>query len=139
LNRLSFEAIIYKLREMEGLKIDVLKVKHLEWVANVRLYIDDKIDLDRNYLSSHVDSELGKFYYPDIKEKFGQFKELQVMESRLKKMHINGDFIWEYKKSNNIEMMEIHFTDIVTISDKMTILFEKIQNFVVETDFESVL
>ncbi len=124
---------------MEKLKIDLIKGQHLKWVANVRLYIDGKIDLDRNYLASHVDSELGNFFYPEIKEKFGQFKELQVMENRLKKMHINGDFIWEYKKSNNFEMIEIHFTDIKVISEKMTLLFEKIQNFVVETDFESVL
>ena len=103
----------------EKVDFEQARLKHAAWKTTVREYLDDKIALGPERIVSHFNCDLGKWYYSEGKEKYGKVVPMQYMEIKHEKLHKIIKDIWDFKQSNDLDMVEDLYFDLMDTSDKI--------------------
>ena len=106
------------------------KLKHLKWKYKIRHFIDGEGSLTQNQAISHHDSDFGKWYYSEGKEKYGHMESVQKLELQHEKLHHLVKEIIDLKAKGEIQKAEKKYQELVTKSDKIVLLLDESEQII---------
>jgi PAS domain S-box-containing protein len=97
-----------------GARADFEQAKQfqLDWMRDVKNFIEDKEDINQAEVTSHLESKLGKWYYTKGKEKYGTLDPIKKFEVKQVKLHKIVKEIFEAKNDNERALAEELFEDL---------------------------
>jgi len=101
--------------------------KHAAWKTRIRDFLDNKIQLEESQITSHTSCDLGKWYYPEGKEKYGHLSTMEQMEFQHSKLHQIAKDIYELKMANDDSLPEWLADELNVVSDKVVALLTETQ------------
>lgn len=113
--------------KIKGLDLEDAKTAHLAWRIKLRDFLDGKGSLTLEQAVSHHDCALGKWYYSDGLEKYGEMSEMREVESPHAEMHLIIKNIILLKQQGNTGAAEVEFQKVKPLSSKIVHLLDIIE------------
>ncbi len=110
-----------------GINFSTIRFKHLQWKSKLRDFLDGKEALTEAEAVSHQDCALGKWYYGEGLERFGDIAEMKKMEKPHAELHTAVKEIVNLKNAGNIQAAEKEFKKIEPLSHKIVDLLNVIE------------
>ena len=130
INNYQFNKSNFKNINKENADFEEAKSKHLNWKYKIKNFIEGSSSLTHHQATSSDNSELGKWYINEGKEKYGHLEVMQKFENEQEKLHNYVKEILELKANNNIEKAEDTFLELLLSSDKIIHLLEEAEESV---------
>ena len=111
----------------KGVDLEVAKSAHLAWKAKLRDFLDGKGELTMAQAVSHHDCALGKWYYGEGLEKYGDMHEMREVEQPHAEMHALIKTIIQLRESGDYEQAEREFEKVHPLSKRIVGLLETIE------------
>jgi len=112
----------------EKVNFDAAREKHAAWKTRIRDFLDNKIQMEESSIVSHLHCDLGKWYYSEGKEKYGQIPAMAEMEFQHIKLHQIARDIYELKMANDDSLPEWLADELNVVSDKIVNLLTNAEN-----------
>jgi methyl-accepting chemotaxis protein len=109
----------FKFSGNSGLDFSAAKSAHLAWKARLRSFLDGSASLTQEEVVSHHDCVLGKWYYSDGLENYGNIPEMKQIEGPHKKLHQLIGEIVKLKESGRSDESEQLFEQIDPLSQEI--------------------
>ena len=106
------------------------KSKHLKWKYKIRNFLDGDGSLTMQQAISHLDCDLGKWYYSEGKTKYGHIESMQNFEIEHIQLHKLVKEILELKTNNEIEKSELKYIELIDSSDKIILLLDESESII---------
>ena len=87
------------------INFNAAKQDHKAWVGRVRNFLDDKEDLQPGEITSHLTCRMGKWFYGEGKDNYGQLEEIQEFETKHIKLHKLASEIYDLKKAKDLDVI----------------------------------
>jgi PAS domain S-box-containing protein len=118
-------------------RIDFEKAKRfqLDWMYNIRGFLDNKEALNEEEAKSHKNSKLGVWYYAIGKELYGDLDAIKKFEIKQIKLHKILKEILEAKSENQNELAEELYEDLVLNSKVIIELLETAENILIQNTY----
>jgi methyl-accepting chemotaxis protein len=110
-----------------GVNFEDLKFKHLQWRSKLRDFLDGKSVLSEAEAVSEKDCALGKWYYSEGLENFGNLKAMKDIENPHTHLHQTVRDVMILKNSGEIQAAEKAYEKIVPLSSEIVMLLDKIE------------
>lgn len=110
-----------------GLDFSAAKSAHLAWKARLRSFLDGKESLTRDEAVSHHNCALGKWYYSEGLEQYGDISEMQAIEQPHHDLHKLIKEIIISKEKGDDEKSEYLYTKISPISNQIINLLDQVE------------
>lgn len=121
--------LVNKLKtEVKGVDLEVAKSAHLAWKRKLRDFLDGKGQLTMDQAVSHHDCALGKWYYSEGLEKYGDMKEMKNVEAPHAAMHKLIKTIITLREQRKFEEAEIEYQKVTPLSHEIVSLLEQIEH-----------
>ena len=104
------------------------RFKHLNWKFRIRNFLDGKESLTTEQAVSHMHCDLGRWYYSQGKNKYGNLKEMQEFEREHEKLHSLVKEIVSLKGNLDFAKSEGKYTELLTTSDIIVRLLTEAEN-----------
>ncbi|MEW8493371.1 MAG: methyl-accepting chemotaxis protein [Candidatus Thiodiazotropha taylori] len=117
----------FKFSGDSGLDFSAAKSAHLAWKARLRSFLDGMSSLSHEEAVSHHDCVLGKWYYSDGLDQYGDIPEMRSIEKPHHELHELIKKIIEKKESGHIHEAEALYTKIAPLSSTIINLLEQVE------------
>lgn len=114
----------------EIVNFDQAKIKHLGWKSKIRDCLDGKITLKPEEIISHLNCDLGKWYYLEGKKQYGHLQPMSIMEIKHEKLHQIVADIWHFKQIDDTELAEDLYFDLCETSDKIVMCLTEAEKII---------
>ncbi len=111
----------------EGFDFNTARSAHLAWKARLRDFLDGRASLSRQEAVSHHDCVLGKWYYAEGLERYGEIPEMKALEAPHAELHRTVGQIIALKESGRAEEAEAAFGRIATLSTEIIALLDRVE------------
>lgn len=101
------------------------KLKYLKWKYKLENLLRGSGSLTYNQAISHLDSDLGKWFFNEGKEKYGKLKPMQKFELHYKKAHEIAKQIIELLENKEISLAEEKHHEFIQISDSIVLSLDE--------------
>jgi PAS domain S-box-containing protein len=118
--------------DKEVFNIDFINAKlmHLKWKYKIKHFLDGQGSLSESQAVSPLESDFGKWYYNEGKQKYGHLESVRKLEIQHEKMHQLVREILILQKENKKDLAEEKYKQLVRISDKIIILLDESEQFI---------
>ena len=120
-----------------GVNLEFAKSAHLAWRGKLRDFLDGKGGLTMEQAVSHHDCALGKWYYGDGLEQFGDMAEMRELEGPHAELHKLIKTIIEHFNQGRMEEAEWAFEKVSPLSQRIVGLLEQIENNSIKSNIAS--
>ncbi|HUO26080.1 MAG TPA: cache domain-containing protein [Candidatus Aquilonibacter sp.] len=110
-----------------------VKMAHRGWRLKLRSFLDGRVDLATEKLSSHRDCELGKWLYGGGATAYGQLPDFQELESKHMAMHAVVKEVVQLKQAGNAAAAEQRFTAACRSADEVVTLLSRLETQVTQS------
>ncbi len=117
----------FKFSGDDGLDFSAAKSAHLAWKARLRDFLDGKQSLSHAEAVSHHDCVLGKWYYGEGLERYGEIPEMQAIEAPHSEMHEMIRQIVSLKEAGKRTEAERLYERIAPLSQNIIGLLNQVQ------------
>ena len=111
----------------DGFSFAMAKAAHIAWKGRLRVYLDGKGGLTRDQAASHRDCVLGRWYYGEGHEQYGQRDSMQRIEQPHKRFHDTIARIIELREGGKNQEAEALYADIEPLSTEVVQLLERLE------------
>lgn len=111
----------------DGFSFAMAKAAHIAWKGRLRVYLDGKGGLTRDQATSHRDCVLGRWYYGEGHEQYGQRDSMQRIEQPHKRFHDTIARIIELREGGKNQEAEALYADIEPLSTEVVQLLERLE------------
>ena len=118
----------FKISGDKGLDFETAKSAHLAWRARIRAFLDGRESLTRQEAVSHHDCILGKWYYGEGLNRYGNIREMSEIESPHADLHRLIREIIELKEAGRIKDAEARYQEVAPLSEKIIGLLESVEH-----------
>ncbi|MGM0594638.1 MAG: methyl-accepting chemotaxis protein [Pseudomonadota bacterium] len=112
---------------VHGADLSAAKTAHLAWKGKLRSYLDGKGGLTREQAVSHRDCVLGKWYFGEGLEKYGDMPEMRELDGPHAKLHELIKNIINLKEAGRDDEAEQEYLKIGPLSREIVELLETIE------------
>ena len=112
------------------LDLSTAKAAHLAWKARLRSFLNGEESLTLNEAVSHEHCVLGKWYYSEGLEKYGQLKPMQQLEPPHIDLHKLIHNIIQLKEAGEEDKAEEAFLKVEPLSTRIVELLEAVESAV---------
>ncbi len=120
--------IVKKLKiEVKGVDLEVAKSAHLAWKRRLRDFLDGKGELSMDQAVSHRDCALGKWYYGEGLQQYGDMHEMKAVEAPHEEMHKLIREIISLREQGRFEEAERKYENVNPLSHTIVDLLEEIE------------
>lgn len=102
--------------------------KHLHWKIRMRDFLDGKESITKDQVVSHLHCDLGKWYYAEGKNLYGNYQTMKDFELEHEKLHKIIKEIVEDKEKGDLTSSRAKLSDLGISSDKIVSYLEKAEN-----------
>ena len=102
-----------------GLDLSKAKSAHRAWKARLRAFLDGKESLSLDEAVSHHHCILGKWYYSEGMEKFGNIPEMKMLEDPHAEMHSLIKDIIKFKEKGQNPEAEAAYRKVAPLSEEI--------------------
>ncbi|MEJ2344299.1 MAG: methyl-accepting chemotaxis protein [Gammaproteobacteria bacterium] len=113
--------------EVKGVDLQFAKTAHLVWKKNLRDFLDGKGSLSTAQAVSHHDCSLGKWYYGEGMQCYGDVPEMKELESPHAEMHELIKTIISLRDADRQEEAEEEYQKIGPLSKRIVALLDAIE------------
>ncbi|MCG7981465.1 MAG: CZB domain-containing protein [Candidatus Thiodiazotropha lotti] len=124
----------FKFSGDSGLDFSAAKSAHLAWKARLRSFLDGLSSLSHKEAVSHHDCVLGKWYYSDGLDQYGDIPEMRSIEKPHQELHELIKKIIEKKESGQSNEAEALYTKIAPLSSTIINLLEQVERSIDSDD-----
>jgi len=117
----------FKLADDDAFDFSAAKSAHLAWKARLRSFLDGGSSLTHKEAVSHHDCVLGRWYYGEGLEKYGDIPEMRQIEGPHTELHHLIKQVIELKQAGNMEQAEAEFAKVESLSQRIVSLLERIE------------
>ena len=110
-----------------GLDFSAAKSAHLAWKARLRDFLDGEKALSHKEAVSHHDCVLGKWYYGDGLERYGEIAEMREIEEPHSRMHRLIKEIISLKEAGKHEEAEARYLEVAPLSQNIIELLNSVE------------
>lgn len=110
-----------------GADLSAAKTAHLVWKGKLRAYLDGKGSLTREQAVSHRDCVLGKWYYGEGLEKYGNIDAMRELERPHEELHKIIRAVIELREAGRSSEAEQEFLKVEPLSKRIVRLLETIE------------
>lgn len=100
----------------EQLVLAQAKSAHLAWKGRLRDFLDGKAQLSKEQAVSHHECDLGKWYYSEGVERFGDIADFKAIEKPHEKIHGLIQQVVALKSQGDNTAAEAAFTEVTSLS-----------------------
>ena len=112
------------------MNLESIKLSHDNWFARIKYYLDGHLTSKHDIVVSHSECELGKWFYEEGKEIFGNIRAVKYLEINHEKLHKIEENIWEANNNGNFDLANILYSDMLTVSKRIISIFNEAQEFI---------
>lgn len=120
----------FRFENDEQLVLEQAKTAHLAWKGRLRDFLDGTNLLTKEQVVSHKHCDLGKWYYSEGVQQFGDVSEFRAIESPHEKIHRLIHRVVELKESGDKAGAEAAFQEVTTLSGDIVGKIEALKNAV---------
>jgi methyl-accepting chemotaxis protein len=117
----------FKFSGDSGLDFSAAKSAHLAWKARLRSFLDGMSSLSHEEAVSHHDCVLGKWYYGEGLDQYGDIPEMRLIEKPHHELHELIKKIIEKKELGLINEAEALYQKIPPLSETIIDLLEQVE------------
>jgi methyl-accepting chemotaxis protein len=110
-----------------GLDFETAKSAHLAWRARIRAFLDGRTSLTRQEAVSHHDCVLGKWYYDEGVNRYGEIGEMTAIEQPHIKLHSLIREIIELKEAGRMQEAEVRYREVAPLSETIIALLDSVE------------
>ncbi|WP_310556009.1 CZB domain-containing protein [Flavobacterium sp.] len=114
------------------MNLELVKLSHFNWITKIESFVEGQKIPKNEVAISHLDSELGKWYYAVEQNKYKHLKEVQFLELKYKKLHTIAQYIWESKMAGDFELVKIYYADFLEVTKRIIKYFEIVEEIIFE-------
>ena len=111
-----------------GLDFSAAKSAHLAWKARLRDFLDGRDALSHEEAVSHHDCILGKWYYSEGLERYGEVAEMRDIEAPHSKLHRLIQEIIKLKEAGKDQQAEAVYQEIEPLSQTIIGLLNSVES-----------
>ncbi len=111
----------------EGLDLSRAKSAHLDWKNRLRSFLDGRASLSLAQAVSEHDCILGKWYYGEGLDKFGQIPEMRTIETPHTELHHLIKAIISAKQDGDLDEAERLYAQVEPLSKRIVALLDRIE------------
>ncbi len=126
MTELQQQAGAFRLGE-KALDLSRAKSAHLDWKNKLRAFLDGKGALSLEQAVSHRHCVLGKWYYGEGLEQFGEVPEMRELEQPHEELHRLIREIIEAKERGDLEQAEALYDQVVPLSRRIVALLSAVE------------
>lgn len=117
----------FKFSGSSELDFSAAKSAHLAWMARLRDFLDGNSGLTHDEAVSHQDCVLGKWYYGEGLERYGEIPEMRAIEAPHSEMHRLIKEIISLKEEKELQQAEERFEQIAPLSQTIIGLLNSVE------------
>lgn len=110
------------------MKIGIAKADYVLWLLRLTDLIDGRTSLFVPHEFRHDGSRMGKWYYGDGREFFGNINAFQKIEAPHRRLHDLGQNAFEASQRGDIEKVRTLISESVTVVDEILKLMGELEN-----------
>ncbi|GAB4303755.1 MAG: nitrate chemoreceptor McpN [Thiohalomonadaceae bacterium] len=124
----KLRALVARFRtNVQGADLSAAKTAHLAWKGKLRAYLDGKGSLTREQAVSHRDCVLGKWYYGEGMQKYGNLAEMRQLEKPHEELHKLIRSVIELREAGKTADAEQQYLKVEPLSRQVVQLLETIE------------
>ena len=124
----QLSALVSRFRtNVHGADLSSAKTAHLAWKGKLRAYLDGKSSLTREQAVSHKDCVLGKWYYSEGLEKYGDYSEMKDLEGPHAEMHKLIKEVISLREAGKMDKAEEAYLKVEPLSKQIVAYLERIE------------
>ena len=112
----------------QGVELEFAKSAHLAWRGRLRDFLDGKGGLTKEEAVSHHDCALGKWYYGEGLEHYGDMAEMRELEGPHAELHLIIKDIIDHHGLGHMDEAEREFDKVSPLSERIVGLLDEIEN-----------
>ena len=112
------------------MNLETIKFSHDNWFAKIAYYLDGHLTPKHEIVVLHSECELGKWFYKEGKEIFGNIRAVKYLEINHEKLHKISENIWEANNNGNFDLANTLYSDMLTVSKRIISIFNEAQEFI---------
>ncbi len=112
---------------VRGVDLSAAKTAHLAWKGRLRSFLDGEGSLTTAQAVSHHDCVLGKWYYGEGLENYGQLAEMQELDAPHAELHHTVKRVIELREAGRPDEAEAEYARIESLSHRIVNLLESIE------------
>ena len=102
------------------------RAAHFDWKSRLRAFLDGRSELSSKQISSHEHCNLGKWYYSEGVERFGQHAEFRAIEEPHRAIHQAIRQVVEAKERGDAYAAEQAYERVRTLSDEVVMHIDRL-------------
>jgi Methyl-accepting chemotaxis protein len=121
-------ALVARFRtNVHGADLSAAKTAHLAWKGKLRAYLDGKGSLTREQAVSHKDCVLGKWYFSEGLQKYGDMPEMRQLDKPHEELHKLIRSIIDLRESGKKAEAEQQYLKVEPLSRQIVQMLEVIE------------
>ncbi|WP_395077887.1 CZB domain-containing protein [Flavobacterium sp.] len=112
------------------MNLESIKLSHDNWFAKIEYYLDGHLVPRQDIVVSHSECELGKRFYDEGKEIYGNIRAVKFLEIKHEKLHKIAQYIWDAYNNGDFELAKILYSDMLAVSKRIISIFNEAQEFI---------
>ena len=112
------------------MNLESIKSSHDNWFGKIEYYLDGHSTPKHDIVVSHFQCELGKWFYEEGKEIFGNIRAVKFLEINHQKLHTIAENIWDSNSTGKFDCAKLLYSDMLEISKRMISIFNEAQLFI---------
>lgn len=108
---------------------------HMAWMYKMRNFLNGVEELKKEEIISHLHCRLGKWFYAEGKDEFGNLEPIKKFELKHIKLHQLAKDIFEFKKIGNIAIAEDLYEDLERTSKQIVALLNEAEYIIILRPF----
>ncbi|MCW4267848.1 MAG: CZB domain-containing protein [Candidatus Thiodiazotropha endolucinida] len=117
----------FKFSGDSGIDFSSAKSAHLAWKTRVRSFLDGKQSLSHEEAVSHHDCALGKWYYLEALNRYGDVAEIHAIEQPHQQLHSLIREIIKHMESGDTDRAEDLYNEIEPLSGEIIGLLNRVE------------
>lgn len=117
----------FKFSGDSGIDFSSAKSAHLAWKTRVRSFLDGKQSLSHEEAVSHHDCALGKWYYSEALNRYGDVAEIHAIEQPHQQLHSLIREIIKHMESGDTDRAEDLYNEIEPLSGEIIGLLNRVE------------
>ena len=117
----------FKISGEQMLDFEAAKSAHLAWRARIRAFLDGRETLSTKEAVSHHDCMLGKWYYTEGLQQYGEIAEMAAIEQPHSNLHQLIREIIELQQAGRRDEAEARYQEIVPLSEQIIGLLDAVE------------
>jgi methyl-accepting chemotaxis protein len=122
----------FKFSGDSGFDFSSAKSAHLAWKARIRSFLDGEKSLTHEEAVSHHDCALGKWYYSEALNRYGDIEEIHAIEQPHQKLHSLIKEIIHHTENGNSDKAEMLYNEIEPLSTQIIGLLNGVERQIAE-------